>query len=258
MSDAEARKFTSADLAVLAVAVTGFGIAYGATSVAYGISPVRTVVLSIVAHAGAGQVGAMAVLAGGGSAATSLVAGMLIGSRYFALGLAAGPRLPRTVLRRLVAAHFLVDASAALALSAATDEEGARLFWRVGMTLLSGWTLGTLLGAYGGRLITDVKVFGLDAAFPALLVALIASWLRDTDVRRAAGIGASAALVLHLFTPAGVPVLLGAGIGLSATVLLMRREGRLGADPSVAVDTATKVAGASVAGTDDDVQGVDA
>ena len=95
-------------------------------------------------------------------------------------------------------------------------------------------------------------------AFQGLLVALIASWLRDTDVRRAAGIGASAALVLHLITPAGVPVLLGAGIGFSATVLLMRREGRLGADPSVAVDTATTVAGASVAGTDDDVQGVDA
>lgn len=242
MQDADTRSFTNADLAVLAVAVAGFGLAYGATSVAYGISPVKTVVLSLISHAGAGQLGVMAVLAGGGSAATALAAGMLIGARYFALGLAAGPRLPGTVPRRLVAAHFLVDGTAALALTTTTKEEGTRLFWRAGVTLLSGWTLGTMIGAYGGRFITDVKVFGLDAALPALLIALIASWLRDTDVRRAAGIGAGAALVLHLMTPAGVPVLLGAGIGFAATVLLMQREGRLttgrsvGAAPETAGD----------------------
>lgn len=226
MPAASPRDFGPLDVAVLAVAVGGFGLAFGATAVAFGLSPGKTVLLSIVGNAGAGQLGVLAVLSAGGLPITAIATGMLIGARYVPLGVAVAPRLPASLGGRLRAAHLLVDASAALAVAAPDDRAGRRVFWRVGLTLFLVWTGGTALGAFGGRFVTDVKAFGLDTALPALLVGILAPLMRDADIRRAALFAAAVALVLHLFTPAGAPVLVGAAAGFGLALGMRRRDDR--------------------------------
>jgi predicted branched-subunit amino acid permease len=55
--------------------------------------------------------------------------------------------------------------------------------------------------------ITDTDVFGLDAAFPAVLLALVLPSLRDRSTRTAAAVGVAVALAATPFLPAGLPVL---------------------------------------------------
>ena len=69
------------------------------------------------------------------------------------------------------------------------------------------WNVGTLVGSLGGQAIGDPETFGLDAAFPAGFVALLAPHLRSLDGKLAALLGATIALVLVPFVPEGLPIL---------------------------------------------------
>ena len=66
--------------------------------------------------------------------------------------------------------------------------------------------LGTVLGVLGGELIGDPGRFGLDAAFPALFLALLVPYLGSRRARAAAALAATITFVLVPFTPAGVPI----------------------------------------------------
>lgn len=68
------------------------------------------------------------------------------------------------------------------------------------------WPLGTMLGVYLGSFI-DIKMLGLDAMFPAIILALSLPALKNKLTRKAAIIG-STVLATTRFLPAGIPVLL--------------------------------------------------
>jgi predicted branched-subunit amino acid permease len=79
--------------------------------------------------------------------------------------------------------------------------------------------LGTILGVAFGDVIGDPDRLGLDAAFPALFLALLVPQLKDRRTLEAALLGAAIALALTPFVPAGVPI-----IAASAACLLGLRE----------------------------------
>jgi predicted branched-subunit amino acid permease len=72
--------------------------------------------------------------------------------------------------------------------------------------LFATWNIGVLAGVFAGRLIGDPNTFGLDAASPVVLLALVLPSLRDTGTLRAALLGGVLALASTPFLPAGVPV----------------------------------------------------
>jgi predicted branched-subunit amino acid permease len=78
-----------------------------------------------------------------------------------------------------------------------------------------------------GDLIGDPAAWGLDAAFPALFLALLVPQLHTRDARLAAAIGAAIALVLTPFTPPGVPIIAASAGALVGSV---RRLGGRGDD----------------------------
>jgi predicted branched-subunit amino acid permease len=82
------------------------------------------------------------------------------------------------------------------------------------------WPGGAVIGALIGSAVHDTSAFGLDAMFPAVILALIVPDLRDRMTRRAALAGAAVALAATPFLPAGLPVLL----ALSAVLLLVRQR----------------------------------
>ena len=79
-------------------------------------------------------------------------------------------------------------------------------FWVTGVTVYVCWNLGTLIGALAGSAI-DPQTYGLDAAFPAGFVAMVAPQLRQRTGLIAGVLGAAICLVLIPFTPVGVPIL---------------------------------------------------
>ena len=92
------------------------------------------------------------------------------------------------------------------------------------------WNVAVVAGALAGRLVSDIDAFGLDAAFPAVLLALVVPSLSSPRTRLAAVVGAVLAVATTPFLPAGLPVLV-ALLGLAVTA---RRRTRTGPEPRAA------------------------
>jgi predicted branched-subunit amino acid permease len=67
--------------------------------------------------------------------------------------------------------------------------------------------LGTAVGAVAGRALGDPTKLGLDAAFPALFLALLVPQVRSRKPLFATLLGAAIALTLTPLTPPGVPII---------------------------------------------------
>ena len=112
------------------------------------------------------------------------------------------------------------DESVVFALAQPDLRRKRAAYWACGIGVLLCWPGGAIMGALAGSLIKDTNAFGLDAMFPAVLLALIVPALRDRVRVRAAVAGAVIALAAAPFLPAGLPVLL----ALAGVLGLIRRR----------------------------------
>jgi predicted branched-subunit amino acid permease len=120
--------------------------------------------------------------------------------------------------RRLLGTHLMNDESVVFALAQPDLQRKRAAYWACGLGVLVCWPGGAVLGGLIGSAVHDTNAFGLDAMFPAVILALIVKDLRDARTRRAALAGAAIALAATPFLPAGLPVLL----ALAAVLLLIR------------------------------------
>src|SRR2546430_4286489 len=115
--------------------------------------------------------------------------------------------LPGGRLRRALLGQIVVDESYALAVAAGgPGRPDRRTLLVVGATLYTVWVLGTLTGTLLGPVLGDPKRLGLDAAFPALFLALLWPMLSGRHAVRCALGGAAVGLLLPPLTPPGVPL----------------------------------------------------
>src|SRR5262245_23244397 len=217
----------------LSVAVFGFGVSYGVLALSIGMSGVSAVVMSATTFAGSAQFAAASVLGAGGSAATAILAALMLNARYLPLGVTVAPWLEGGFWSRLLHAHLMVDESWAIA-SEGQGRWNPRVLLAAGIGLWIAWIAGTLVGVVFGTSLGDPANLGLDAAFPALFLALLAPQLRTEDRTTTIGewripaspqavaavLGAAIALVLTPFTPAGVPII---AAGAACAIGLRRR-----------------------------------
>lgn len=189
------------------VAVGAYGFAFGAASVAAGLSVLQTCVLSLFAFTGGTQFAVVGVVAGGGSAGAALAGGLLLGSRNTLYAMRLAPLLRVRGVRRLAAALGTIDESTAMAVAQPRPDLARLAFWWTFAGVFTFWNLSTLLGAVVGSVV-DPATIGLDAVVPAAFLALLAPRLRAGVVERRIALAAAAiALVLIPLTPPGVPVL---------------------------------------------------
>jgi predicted branched-subunit amino acid permease len=208
------------------VAVGLSGFAFGVTSAGSGLTLWQTCALSLLVFTGASQFALVGALAGGGSPFTAAAGAFFLGVRnaFYGLRLSQVLALPRAV--RPFAAQWVIDETAAVALAQPTRRAARTGFWVTGLSLYVLWNLTTLLGALGAEAIGDTDAWGLDAAGPAVFLALLAPMLKSGTERAAAGLAVLLGIGLLPVLPAGVPVLLAA---LAAPAVLWadgRRRGR--------------------------------
>ena len=121
---------------------------------------------------------------------------------------AAAVRVTGRRWRRLLGSHVMNDESVVFALAQEDLPRKRAAYWACGLGVLLCWPAGAILGALIGGVIGNTGAFGLDAMFPAVILALIMPALRDRVTLRAALAGAVIALAATPFLPAGLPVLL--------------------------------------------------
>jgi branched chain amino acid efflux pump len=208
------------DVLALASAMVVVGASFGAIAVATGLPWWIPVALSVLVFAGGSQFMVVGVVAAGGTPVAAVLGALVLNARHLPFGLAVGHLLGPGRIATFLGAHVLVDEAVAFAM-AQRDPRQARAVLRVcGAAQFVLWNVGTVLGILGGQLVGDTDALGLDAAFPAALLALLLPSLRDRRVRDAALLGAAVALAVTPLVPAGVPVLL----SLVGLVAMLRKE----------------------------------
>jgi 4-azaleucine resistance transporter AzlC len=186
-------------------AIVAFGASFGVLARAAGVDSLAALVMSATTFAGSAQFAVVSVLGAGGTAAAAIGAAVLLNARYAPMALAASGAFRGHPVRRLLEAQLLVDES--WALSSRGGRFDRRLLLGAGGILYVGWNAGTAIGVVAGDSLADPATLGLDAAFPALFLALLAPLLRERSPLAAALMGAGIALALTPITPAGVPVI---------------------------------------------------
>jgi 4-azaleucine resistance transporter AzlC len=186
-------------------AVLAFGVSFGVLSQAAGFDGVAAIVMSLTTFAGSAQFAVVTVMSAGGTAAAAIVAAILLNARYGPMALSAAGVFRGGWLRRLLEAQLLVDES--WALSQRDGDFDRRILIGAGLGLYVGWSGGTAIGVVAGDSLADPATLGLDAAFPALFLALLAPLVLSRKRMAAALLGAGIALALTPVTPAGIPVI---------------------------------------------------
>jgi 4-azaleucine resistance transporter AzlC len=200
------------DLLALAGAITVVGASFGAIAVASGLPWWMPSMLSVLVFAGGAQFMVVGVVAAGGGLLAAVLGALVLNARHLSFGLAIGSIMGSSWPARLVGSHLMIDESVAFTMAQQDPKRARAVFWVCGMVLFLAWNTGTLVGALAGQVIGDPGTLGLDAAFPAALLALVLPSLRGVPrTRNAALLGAAIALAATPFLPAGVPVLLALG-----------------------------------------------
>lgn len=139
-----------------------------------------------------------------GAQAVTMSVIVMAGASQFA----AGPALARRFPARLLDVQLLTDQGVVLGYG----EDGrvsASVYRAAGATVTVAWVVGTAAGAWGGNLLGDPARYGIDAAYPALFLALLGPQLRADGRARAAGaLGVALTLLSYPFLPPGLPVVL--------------------------------------------------
>lgn len=191
----------------IAVATGAYALSFGAISVTSGLSIVQTCLLSLLMFTGASQFAFVGVIGAGGNPWAGTATAALLGSRNALYGLRLSSLLEVRGLRRVAAAHFVIDESTAMAIARESKTEARLGFWSTGLAIFVLWNLGTLVGALATHAIPDPKVLGLDAAPPAAYLALLAPRLRAREPLAIAFAAALVAVIVLPFVPVGVPLL---------------------------------------------------
>ncbi|MFJ8135815.1 AzlC family ABC transporter permease [Streptomyces sp. NPDC096013] len=207
----------------IAVGLSGF--AFGVTSAGGGLSLLQTCALSLLVFTGASQFALVGALAAGGNPLTAAAGAFFLGVRntFYGLRLSQLLALPRAV--RPFAAQWVIDETTAVTLAQPTQRAARIGFTVTGLSLYLLWNLTTLLGALGAKAIGDTDAWGLDAAGPAVFLALLAPMLTTTTERAVAALAVLLGLGLLPVLPAGVPVLAAALAAPIALYVEGRRHG---------------------------------
>ena len=187
----------------LALAPLLFGASFGLLAIDAGMGRIGAVAMSATTFAGSAQFAAASILEDGGGVLAAIVAAILLNARYVPLSLAVASIFPGSRRRRFFESQLIVDESWALSGRSGRFDYG--ILVGVGIMLYVLWVGGTAIGTVVGDLL-DPEAIGLDAAFAALFLALLAPYLRTRRALVTALVAGAITLVLLPFAPPGVPI----------------------------------------------------
>ncbi|RBO13669.1 AzlC family ABC transporter permease [Pantoea sp. 3_1284] len=182
------------------------GLSYGSLAAAQGFPLWVPIALSTLVLAGASEFLFIGIVAGGGSPLTAAAAGLLVNARHLPFGIAVKDLVGQGG-RSLLGCHIMNDESVVFGISQPWLQQRRVAYWLCGLGIFAVWPLTVIGGAMIGRFIPDVSAIGLDAVFPAILIALIFPALRKRRTRIPALAGTALSVAVTPFVPAGMPVL---------------------------------------------------
>jgi predicted branched-subunit amino acid permease len=208
----------------VAAAVSIYGISFGALAVASGLDFWQTQVLSLFMFSGGSQFAVIGLVAVGAPGASVITAAGLLGVRNGLYAVRMSSVVGAGFWKRLLAGHWTIDESTAVAI-AQTEPRAQRIgFWLTGAAIFVGWNAMTAAGAILGDALGDPRVWGLDAAAAAAFLGLLWPRIQSRQPVAVAAVAAVITVVTVPTAPAGLPVLIAAAAGIVMALFAERRH----------------------------------
>lgn len=197
------------DGVLLGLAVGVVGVVFGVLARSAGLSVAKACVMSLLVFTGASQFASVGIVASGGSGVAALGSALLLAARNTLYGPVVAQWFGKDPTRvRAPLAQLIIDESTGVGAARTTLPAQRAGFLAGGIGVYVVWNLGTLVGALVGDVIGDLERWGLDAAFPAVFVALLAPHVATRPGRIAAIVAGAIVAAAVPVLPVGVPILL--------------------------------------------------
>ena len=212
----------------LPIEVAGFaiGLVFGVLAGQAGLSVAETVLMSALVFSGATQFVVLGLWAAPLPVAAIVLTTLVVNLRYVLMGATLAPWFSGiSRLKAYASMFFLADENWALAMAEhAKGRRDAAFLIGGGLAMFASWTVSSLVGRTVGGALEDPARWGLDFAFTAVFLALLAGlWRgRKSDLLPWV-VAAAVAVAAHLVLPGQWYVLLG---GLAGSLAGAARYGR--------------------------------
>jgi len=219
----EAPRLSVADFATMAITFFSLGVTLQVLLIDAGASVQRAFIASAVIFSATSEFAYLAVRDGGGSDWAAIAAGWVVATRFGILAVSLSAKMPKGAGRRALAALNAFDPNVAVAVQQPDPQSVEREFWRTTAGMMIGWFAGIAVGTFLGNVLGDTSRWGLDAVFPAAMLAIIGNLLRRRDGLISALAGGLICLTLLPFAPAGLPIILSV-LGVAVGLFFVRND----------------------------------
>ena len=190
------------DTVPLALAVVPWGILTGALAIQIGLSPLQAQLLSLLVFAGAAQLSAITLLAGGAGTPAILSSVFVISSRHLLYSIVFREHVLSLPFRWRAAIGFLLTDEMFAVSEAHTRRTGqfSPVFALAsGITFYLVWNFATLVGIVAGEALDNLEQLGLDFAIVATFIAMTFADLRRSPVLCAVIVSGFSSVLLKQF-----------------------------------------------------------
>ncbi|WP_038343886.1 AzlC family ABC transporter permease [Acinetobacter sp. A47] len=191
---------------LISVATGIVGISLGSVAASFELPIWIPLLLSLTVLAGAAEFTFIGMIATGSNPVFAALTGILINLRHLPFGLSVATFIEKNIYH-FIACHIMNDESVMFGLSQQDPHLKKRAYWLCGLGISILWPVGVCTGYLLSKNIPDIDVFGIDAAFPAILFALILPMLKNKTTRNRVFLGTTLSLASIPLLPAGLPVL---------------------------------------------------
>ena len=199
---------------------------WGAVAAGQGFSPLESVLVSAIVYSGAAQFVAVDLVKAGTPLSLLVFTIATVGLRHVLMSasisrqIAHFPKLKASILM-----FWLTDeAWALLERRALTERLTPAYFIGAAVPLWVTWGIFTAIGAVVGKGLGDGAAIGLDFAFAALFIAVLAGFWKGSRTGAILLVSAAAACVAKVFIPGAWYILIGGLAGMGVAVLMAEKE----------------------------------
>lgn len=201
-----------------------YGTVFGGLAVQAGLRPVEVWGMSVLVFAGAAQFVAVPMMAAGAPALAIVLTTYVVNMRHYLMAATLAPSF-RGFGRPWLAliAHFINDESFAVA-SARSRPPDAGVYLGSAAAICGAFLLGVVPGTLLGGLVEDPERYGLDFAFPAVFLSLVAVQLRSRADWVVAGGAAGLAVAIAVMVPGNWHIVIAGLAASGAGALILPAE----------------------------------
>ncbi len=158
----------------IALGYLSVSFGFGITAVNQGLSGLEAVLISMTNLTSAGQLAGVGIIAGMGSVLEMILTQIVINIRYCLMGLALTQKLDNgfNTLHRLLISFGITDEIFAVSASELNTLTTKYMYGLITLPYI-GWSLGTFLGAFAGKILPAVLCQALGIAIYSMFVAII-------------------------------------------------------------------------------------